>query len=1277
MLTEFLKLITGKDHRIRVTSAEYMQESNLSVIRVCAVLVILVSLYWLIIDTFSANYSLALIAKVGVWAQMLSSLYICFLPNLAKGKSNGALVRISYIVYYGIIIAGVSIIIATRNQDLLASGADLSNQGVSMAAFYLFAFSFMPLPSMLDTVIVSIMMIIGLLVPAVVVKTSTYSLFGYILLSVCFCGVFYFFRKKMLDSATRQAENVSLNNSLIEFSYSDPLTTILNRRSLNLYFEYCEKNRLGETIGVILFDIDYFKKYNDFYGHIAGDDAILKIALKVKESLKDIPEAFVFRYGGGEFIVLISNPNDEMMVNTMTLIKESVYEANIKRDDNCGFSRLTVTVGGAIETITNDNKDYVIAADNQLYLGKNNMRNNVYYKDTCHASDFKAPVSLSPKKIESAKQNDADSETIPLHVLESAICAEIVDIYCVNIFSKKITTYRHDGNAIGVDEYVFGGNYDEAMDAYVKYNVHPTDRSTFRTKTDFDSIVRQLRKKDTVNIYYKALKNDDIKYYQMRCIRMGSAISFENVIVAFLPEDVDISKVQDYHAMETDEITGVYTKQAFMRYANQLLKDNPDTEYTFVISDIENFKLINSIYGDSEGNALLRYLADSFSAIEECKLIGRYSGDQFIMVFESSAYKDADEFMEDVERIKENSPLAYIIIKYGINSRVNRSDSVIMMSDKASLALNSIKHVSDAAAAYYDKDLVAIENRRQMYEALFERAISNKEFAVYAQPKYDSNTQEINGAEALIRWIKSDGSLIPPGEFIPVYEKCGLISTLDKYVFRLVCQEQRNILDQGMIPVPVSVNLSRNTLFQQNIIETYSKIIEEYNLDKKYVPLELTESAATDSTKIVDLVKSLKDAGFVLHMDDFGSGYSSLSSLSSLPFDVVKLDKSLIDSIGNQSGEEMIKHIVELSHFLNMQVVAEGVETAIQLNFLKKLGCDTIQGFLLGRPMPRDLFYQLLLDNADIIAANQKRLEEGEDISTFRLTNDIKLQYLQALGSVYMTMHVIDLADDTVAEFSTTTNVKAAVNKAHGCVSQMEGAMRATVAPDYLNEALEFTDLRTIKERMRGKRVLSEEFNGVHFGWFKAQFVVITSDENDEPVKLMFTTQVVKHKTKNEKTYVNTVRTDELTGVFNRYAYDEELMAYANPNNLELSRKPYISAMMVDINELRYVNDEFGQVGGDELIWATADLLNNCIGRYGKVFRIGGDEFAALIDASSDELSAIEDDIVNGMKKWMGTYSKHLDFAYGIASRWEFPLLSVDDLFKEADKRMFRKKAER
>ena len=410
--------------------------------------------------------------------------------------------------------------------------------------------------------------------------------------------------------------------------------------------------------------------------------------------------------------------------------------------------------------------------------------------------------------------------------------------------------------------------------------------------------------------------------------------------------------------IEFDGQTGLYTRQAFFHHASLRLNTDPPGTNQIVLVDIDNFKQINSIYGESVGDDVIRYLAGELKHRVSSGLVAHYDGDNFIFLEPAGrTLPELEDMMQDLSR---HSPVRRIRFKCGVCPCDDAAIPVSVLCNRAFLAMNSIKEDMSRLAASYDDPINQKLCRERDMESNFEDAIQDEEFVVWYQPKYDAHSERLVGAEALVRWRKPDGSVVSPGEFIPLFERDGLIVRLDEYVFRRVCRMQRALFAQMGRVLPISVNLSRNSLHYPGMIDRYARIVREFQLDAQMVPIELTESSGTNMSQIKDLAQKMVALGFPLHMDDFGAGYSSLGNLNALPFHMLKLDKSLIDYIGNNRGDQVLRHVIALAHGLGMEVLAEGVETAEQLRFLRDVGCDVIQGYYFSRPLPEDRFLELL-----------------------------------------------------------------------------------------------------------------------------------------------------------------------------------------------------------------------------------------------------------------------------------------------------------------------------
>ena len=499
---------------------------------------------------------------------------------------------------------------------------------------------------------------------------------------------------------------------------------------------------------------------------------------------------------------------------------------------------------------------------------------------------------------------------------------------------------------------------------------------------------------------------DSIK--EKECLLLG-AIEFLNkpvekdILQARLRNIIKMrEKTFSLNAIEFDDLTGVYTKQAFFYHAKELLDKNEDVAYDVIISDIENFSLVNAVYGMKKGDELLKSFADYSEECCENGVCGRFGIDQIVCLYPTLSAKETDMFKNKFAEFKKLAPVQNIVIKYGIYQNVDRNLSISDMCDRAFLALKSIKHNHTRIYALYDGPLSQHQFKSRVYESRFQEAIENNEFVVWYQPKYDSNTKKVVGAEALVRWKTADG-MIPPGEFLEIFETDGLIWQLDEYVFRSVCEYQKYRKEMGYEQIPISVNLSRGSLFGNDVVGRYKTIADEYGIEPKYVPIEITESTAIVSRRIKAIADEFYDAGFCWHMDDFGSGQSSLNGLNVLRFDVVKLDKSLIDYIGDRNGELILKYTMVLAKELGLCLVAEGVENETQFRFLKENNCDSIQGYYFSKPLPPEEFEQKLKEHYDYVEQNQTSKKKYVLLSEEEIDNHAMVRANQCMPGGFFT----------------------------------------------------------------------------------------------------------------------------------------------------------------------------------------------------------------------------------------------------------------------------------
>ncbi|WP_407396524.1 EAL domain-containing protein [Treponema sp.] len=407
------------------------------------------------------------------------------------------------------------------------------------------------------------------------------------------------------------------------------------------------------------------------------------------------------------------------------------------------------------------------------------------------------------------------------------------------------------------------------------------------------------------------------------------------------------------HYAYYDPITNGYNYIKFQKKLTEL-----GTPGSIISIDIHAFKIINTICGIGTGDKVIKAI---WNRIEEVfdysrgELAAHINADQFIIFCPTVDQKEIIPKLKAISYalnlISADLSVPQMKPYFGISSW-NPNKKIEMAYSEAVTAKNNAKKLQKSEYAFFEeKDMDSLVHDESIIDG-FEDALAQNEFNIWYQPKYNPESHTMIGAEALVRWIRNGKSFTSPSEFIPIFENNGLIKNFDQYIFRKVCEQQKKWLDEGKKVVPVSINLSRISLYYKDIVSIYTHIVDTIGIDKKLIPIEITETAAVTNSSIMDIAESFIKAGFVLHMDDFGSGYSSLSTLNTMQFETWKLDKSLIDFIGNYGGERLIVHMVQLAKELGIHITAEGVETKEQTEFLLGIGCDSIQGYFYSKPLP-------------------------------------------------------------------------------------------------------------------------------------------------------------------------------------------------------------------------------------------------------------------------------------------------------------------------------------
>lgn len=417
------------------------------------------------------------------------------------------------------------------------------------------------------------------------------------------------------------------------------------------------------------------------------------------------------------------------------------------------------------------------------------------------------------------------------------------------------------------------------------------------------------------------------------------------------------------HQMGHDELTDVCNWEHLLQKAEVLYRT--DTPRYIIYSDIAEFKLINELFGRETGNRILQKQAEQMKryASEGC-VYGRLGEDHFIFIVEQ------DKFSEDIlhacrqELQKQLSDSVYNIqVYYGIYPAEHFREPLASMCDKASLAVDAIKGDRQQFISYYSEQMLeqALSCKTVLDE--FDAALKAGEFQIYLQPQIEVNTGKIYGAEALVRRIKADGSLVSPGDFIPIYEKSGLISRLDLYIWEQAAKQISDWKKQG-VNMRISVNISPRDFYYFEIHKIFADLVKRYDISPEYLNIEITETTImSDVPNVRQEIQKLQQSGFIVEMDDFGSGYSSLNTLKDIDVDILKIDMGFIRETSNgEKAKIILDAIVKMAKKLQMPVITEGVETEEQVHTLTKMGCDMFQGYYFSKPISVADFEDAYLD---------------------------------------------------------------------------------------------------------------------------------------------------------------------------------------------------------------------------------------------------------------------------------------------------------------------------
>ena len=418
-------------------------------------------------------------------------------------------------------------------------------------------------------------------------------------------------------------------------------------------------------------------------------------------------------------------------------------------------------------------------------------------------------------------------------------------------------------------------------------------------------------------------------------------------------------KEELYRLAFTDPITGNYNWshiEAFLEVPG----DRDINDYAFAHFDIKQFRVINEAYGHIAANKVLNNIVKAMNEADFVYASARCHNDNFAMILKDMPDQELEQKLRELFEkgsVLEEDPHYKVYYKCGVVPMRRAMLSGNRVADAAKMAQALCTNIKGTEIVFYTDKMHDDLSWGNYIKAYVETAIEQDEFLVYLQPKFDINTEKIKGAEALIRWNYKNREMLAPYRFIPYFEKDGTIDKIDDLVLRKICEAMDRWKKEGKPLYPVSVNLSRSRMYDENLIDKLTGIVDSYGVDHHLIDFELTESATYDNMeRMLYVLRELRDRGFKISMDDFGTGYSSLSLLTQMPIDTLKIDKSFVDTIaGDDERKEdiiLLRHIITLAKELGFVCLAEGAENRVQIERLRDLGCEIIQGYYYSKPIP-------------------------------------------------------------------------------------------------------------------------------------------------------------------------------------------------------------------------------------------------------------------------------------------------------------------------------------
>ncbi|MDD2220657.1 MAG: diguanylate cyclase [Clostridia bacterium] len=780
------------------------------------------------------------------------------------------------------------------------------------------------------------------------------------------------------DIDEQKREQLALHRRL----NSDSLTGLLNRNAFKDQFKaIAAASDENARHAFIMLDLDNFKQLNDKLGHLVGDKVLVDISQSLKTALR--ADDLIGRIGGDEFMILLKNlPRGEALekrAERICLLLAKNFGGGLFTSGSMGIAMYPHD--GC------DFEDLYKKADLALYAAKKSGRNRfVFYEPLMQSGEWQIRGELPAE--------DHTEVALSLKQLTSSFagqpsgCSIGDDDERYRVIVEQAGTVVLDWKAEGDEFYASPAAWQFAFMGKEQNNVYSDEediRQAILTPSSVhlkdwpqaQSFLQAIRQGSCYAEITVRLKKNDGSYIWCKVtitvVRSRHGAVRRTIMTV---DDVDAQtrdlKTLEFRA-ENDCLTGALNYDTFKQQVSKLLQKRWDCKYALIYSDIKNFKFINDIYGYDVGDRTLRFWAKSITSfLRPDETFARVAADNFVVL---RRYKCKTELYEHFERFKnllaDYEELASKKFRLEICSGIyciEKQEDVLCVDDMLARSIMAQKKAKELAGSHlivYTDEMRRQVIREKAIEADMYTALVNHEFCIYFQPKVDiNNGNKIVGAEALARWYKKPDDLIMPADFIPVFEKNGFITELDHFAFEEVCRYLQKRIKGNKKLVPVSVNVSRISVLQNDFCERYINLKKEYEIPDGLIELECTESMLAENLEeLKNIMDKMRSEGFLFSLDDFGSGYSSLNMLRDIKVDVLKLDRQFMEGDFNEESHRIVLNsIIDMAKALDIQVVSEGVESDEQVKMLRDLCGSIVQGYVFSKPVPIEQFEKMLKD---------------------------------------------------------------------------------------------------------------------------------------------------------------------------------------------------------------------------------------------------------------------------------------------------------------------------